>query len=227
MGIHHMDCLEGMHKIPNGSVHCIATDPPYGVSYVTNHRKYDDKDIARPIDNDQKFDADWFAEVFKECHRILADNTHIYVFGSDEVIGEMKAIASKLFTFKNILVWDKKNTSAGDLEGQYGKQAEFILFCHKGRRLLSYRPSSVVSVPRIPPDRMVHSCQKPVSLMAYFIEPSTKRGEVVCDPFLGSGSTFIAARNLGREFIGFETDPKTFAVARNRIRNDSLQTKLF
>lgn len=228
LGIHNVDCLEGMKDIPDGAVQLVATDPPYGISYVTNHRKYDDNDIARPVEKDDKFDESWFTKVISECYRILDDNTHIYVFGSDVVIGDMKKVIEKFFTFKNTLVWDKRNWSAGDLAGQYGKQAEFIIFAQKGRRPLKRgRPSSVISIPRIPPEDMVHSCQKPLSLMAWMIENSTDRGEVVCDPFVGSGTTAIAAEGGGRQFVGFEMDPKTYRVALKRMGDERAQLRLF
>lgn len=228
-GIHLMDCMDGMKQIPDGTVHLVATDPPYGINYVSCHRYNDyESEVARQVNGDESFDPDRFEMWVKEFYRILADDTHLYVFGSDAVIGDQKKIISKFFTFKNIIVWDKQNHTAGDLEGQYGRCTEFLTYAVKGRRALKKgRRPSMISIARVSPDKQVHSCQKPVSLMGFLIENSTDPGEIVCDPFLGSGTTAIAAVNLGRKFIGFENDSKTFEIAQKRLYGDSIQAKLF
>lgn len=229
-----------MASLPEGSVHLVATDPPYGVAYVTNRRKVVDvpggrmdasdntADVARPVENDAKWNPDWFEAVIRACHRILADDTHLYVFGSDAVLGDQKKIIESVFRFKNLIVWDKGVHTAGDLEGAYGKQTEFIIFAQKGRRpLKGGRPPNLISINKVSPDKLVHSCQKPVALMSFLIEHSTDPEEVVCDPFAGSGSTMMAANGLSRKFVGWEIDPKTHSIAVQRMRNDAMQMKLF
>ncbi len=214
-------------KIPDGSVDLIATDPPYGVDYVTNRRKYD-SDVARPVNGDKGFDGALFEVMVREFHRILVPDRHVYIFGSDSVIDEQKRIFKGIFNFKNLLVWDKRVHTSGDLDGAYGKSAEFIIFGHKGRRTLRRnRPSSMISIPKIPHDDLLHSCQKPLALMAFLIENSTDPGEIVCDPFAGSGTTAIAALGSGRQFIGWENDSKTYDIAVKRISEDRMQMKLF
>jgi DNA modification methylase len=226
-GIYLDDCLDGMKLISDGTVDCVITDPPYGINFISNHRKYD-SEVDSPIMNDENFDYDLISNVIKESHRILADNSHIYVFGSDGVIGNIKDIVSRYFTFKNILVWNKGNTGMGDLEGQFGKDCEFIVFAQKGRRLFKNgRPSALITVPRIDPNKLIHSCQKPKLLISYLIEVSTEANELICDPFLGSGTTALASRELGRRFIGFEKDERVYNLASKRLEEDSVQTRLF
>lgn len=226
-GLFLQDCLEGMQSLPPMSVHCVVTDPPYGINFVSCHRKYE-SNVDRAVEGDAKFNEEWFDSVLAECHRILDDNTHIYVFCNDLVIDRMKPVFARRFTFKNILIWNKKNTGMGDLEGQYGKDFELILFGHKGRRLLSgRRHPAIISVPRIDPNQLIHSCQKPLSLISFLIENSTQPGEVVCDPFTGSGTTMIAANGLGRKFVGFEVDKETYDIAVKRVKEDAEQTRLF
>lgn len=239
-GITNADCLEGMKSLPDESVHLVATDPPYGVGYVSNRRKKvqvpggvvdaseNTDDVVRAVENDAKWDPDWFEEVVRSCHRILAQDTHVYIFGSDHVIAEQKKIIQAHFTFKNLIVWDKGVHTAGDLDGAYGKQTEFIIFAQKGRRpLKGGRPANLISVDKVPPDRLLHSCQKPVALMSFLIEHSTDPGEIVCDPFAGSGSTMLAATGLGRKFVGWEIDPRTYQIAVKRLFDDQIQMKLF
>lgn len=246
LGLHLGDCLEGMRSLPSESVHLIATDPPYGIGYVTNHRgdtvrrgvngniletyvsSENTEDVARVVENDAKFDPDFMGPIFRECNRILAPNTHAYFFCADDTLPEFVTLLRESFTVKNVLVWQKGNWTAGDLEGQYGKECEFIVFCHKGRRkLIGGRPSSHIFVPRIDPGSSIHSCQKPTTLMSFLIEHSTVPNEIVCDPFSGSGTTAVAALGLGREFVGWELDPKTYAIAKGRLEADAVQAKLF
>lgn len=230
LGLHLGDCLSGMRSLPAGSVHLIATDPPYGINYVSNHRdeRFDENKIVRAVANDATFDADWFENIVIECHRILANDTHAYFFCADSTLPDMQGLVRKYFTFKNVLTWKKGNWTAGDLEGAYGKECEFVIFAQKGRReLIGGRPSACLTYPRVDPDKSFHSCQKPTALMAFLIEHSTREGEVVCDPFTGSGTTAISAIGSGRKFIGWELDPKTYDIARGRLEADAIQAKLF
>lgn len=221
------DCVDGLKKLEDRSVHCILTDPPYGINYVSNHRKFE-SDVARPVENDASFDPAFFDTVFAECHRALAENTHAYFFCADDTLPEFVLALRKYFTIKNVLTWRKGNWTAGDLEGAYGKECEYIIFAHKGRRPLKRgRPSSYIYFPRVDPDKAVHSCQKPVPLMGFLIENSTDPGEVVCDPFAGSASTAIAALGLGRKFVGWEVDPKTYEIAQTRLGEMAAQASLF
>lgn len=229
-GLFFGDCLVEMGKLPDGCVDLIATDPPYGINYVTNHRNkdFDNRDISRAVQNDGSWDDEWFGNVVDESYRILRIDSHAYFFCPDETLPAMVQNIRRKFLFKNILVWKKGNWTAGDLEGAYGKECEFIIFAHKGRRpLIGGRPSSHLAYPRVSPDKTLHSCQKPVPLMSYLIEHSTHPDEIVCDCFAGSGSTAVAALGLGRKFIGWENDKKTFDIAQSRLAQESQQTRLF
>lgn len=234
------DCLEGMKSIPDESVHLICTDPPYGVGYVTNRRKTvevpggvmdaleNTKDVVRPVANDAVWNPDWFKVVVEECCRVLHDDTHFYSFVSDVLLSEHVRIIKDCFQLKNILVWDKGTHTAGDLEGSYSKRTEFIIFAHKGRRLLKNgRPENLIQINKVAPDRLLHNCEKPLLLMSMLIESSTDPGEIVCDPFVGSGTTLLAARGLGRQYLGWEVDPKNYEIAEKRLYEDSIQMKLF
>jgi site-specific DNA-methyltransferase (adenine-specific) len=118
-------------------------------------------------------------------------------------------------TVKTPIVWDKGNHTAGDLVGDYGCQVELILFAHKGRHVLREgRPANLWRVPRDPAGG--HPTPKPVSLMARCIIHSTDRGDIVLDPFMGSGSTGVAAVENARHFIGIEIEPKYYDIARRR-----------
>lgn len=114
----------------------------------------------------------------------------------------------------------------GDLTGDYGCQCEFILFAHKGRHnLLCGRKSNIWRVPRDKAGE--HPTPKPVALMANCIRNSTNVNDLVLDPFMGSGSTGVAAVQEGRHFIGVELEHEYFDIACRRIEGALRAPQLF
>ena len=127
---------------------------------------------------------------------------------------------------KTPIVWDKGNWTSGDLAGDYGNQCELILFAHKGRhKLKDGRPSNLWRVSRDPAGE--HPTPKPVALMARCIHNSVDKGGVVLDPFMGSGSTGVAAIREGCHFIGIELEPKYFDISCRRIEAEDNQLSIF
>ena len=208
------DCLEVMDKLikQNVKVDAIITDPPYGMDYRSNYRKEKYEKISN--DNDLSFLDDFF----QKCDKLLKDDTHIYCFCSWHHIDKFKIAFEKYFTLKNIIVWEKNNTSMGDLKGSYAPKHEFVLFGHKGRRLRNgKRLPDVLQANRT--GNKLHPTQKPISLLQIFIEQSSDENEIILDPFMGSGSTGVAVLNTNRKFIGIELDEKYFNIAKDRLEN--------
>lgn len=208
------DCLEIMDKlIEEGiKVDAVITDPPYGMDFKSNYRKEKYEKIKN--DNDLSF----LDEYFQKCNMLLKDNTHIYCFCSWHHVDKFKIAFEKYFTLKNIIVWEKNNTSMGDLKGSYAPKYEFILFGHKGRRLRNgKRLPDVIQAKRT--GNKLHPTQKPVDLLEIFIKQSTNENDVILDSFMGSGSTGVACMNTNRKFIGIELDKGYFNVAKERIEN--------
>lgn len=206
------DCLELIKKIPDGSVDLVVTDPPYGMNFQSNYRKekYD------KIDNDKTLD--WLDEYVSELYRIMKDNTAVYCFCSWHNIDIFKQTFEKYFKLKNIIVWEKNNTSMGDLKGSYAPKYELVLFAHKGRRLLNgFRYPDIIQAKRT--GNQHHPTEKPVDLLEIFIGESSDENNIVFDGFMGSGSTGVAALNLNRHFIGIELDKKYYETAKSRIEN--------
>ncbi len=215
------DCLVEMTKIPDKYVDLILTDPPYGMSYQSARR------TATPQYEKIEGDADlkWLKPFLKEAYRVLKDNTHIYLFCNDYAISEFKKEMEDVgFTVKRTMVWVKNNHTSGDLEGDYGNKTEFILFAHKGRRLLNgKRDTNVLQAKREATD--YHPTQKPIDLMEYLIEKSSNKDEVVLDPFMGAGSTCIASKRLNRAYIGIELNKEYHKIAQERL--NALPDSLF
>lgn len=204
------DCLELMKDIPDGSVDMILTDPPYGMEYRSNYRveKYNN------IKNDNNMD--WVETFVDEMYRVSNDNTAHYLFTSFHNIDIFKQAIERKFKVKNLLTWVKNNTSMGDLKGDFAPKTEFIIFFHKGRRLINgKRDSNVLNYKKT--GNVLHPTQKPVDMTEYLIGKFSDEGDVILDPFMGSGTTGVACKNLNRSFIGIELDENYFDIAKKRI----------
>lgn len=206
------DCLEVMDRlIKEGvKVDCILADPPYGMNFKSNYRKNKYEKIKS--DNNLNF----LPLLFNKLYKILNDNSHIYCFCSWHNIDKFKIEFEKYFKLKNIIVWEKNNTSMGDLKGSYAPKHEFILYGHKGRRLRNgFRYADIIKAKRT--NNKLHPTQKPVDLLELLLKQSTNKNEIVLDCFMGSGSTGVACANTGRKFIGIELDNNYFDIASKRI----------
>ena len=210
--LYHGDCLEVMKDIPDGSVDMTLTDPPYGMSFQSDYRKnkYD------KIKGDS--DLDWLDDFVNEIYRVSKSNTAHYVFCSFHHIDKFKQAIEHKFKIKNILTWVKNNTSMGDLKGDFAPKTEFVIFFHKGRKLINgKRDSNVLEFKRT--QNKLHPTQKPVDMLEFMIEKFSDESEVILDPFMGSGSTGVACLNTNRNFIGIELDETYFNLAKERINN--------
>ena len=213
------DCLEVMKNIPDKSVDLVVTDPPYLMNYQSNRRKKEDR--FDKIKND-KNNYSLIQEYFKECYRIMDDNTAIYCFCSWHNIDFFKSEFEKNFKLKNIIVWCKNNHGTGDLKGSYAPKHEFVLFGHKGRTLLrEKRIADVIECAKIPSKKLTHPTEKPQELLEIFIKNSSDIGDTVFDGFMGTGSCGMVCRkeDINRKFIGIELDEEFFKIAKNRIEN--------
>jgi len=128
-------------------------------------------------------------------------------------------LANTKFILKSEIVWDKIIHGMGDLAGAFAPQHENILFATKGRYEFSgNRPTTIVRHRRVLPEELVHPAEKPVGLLGKLIHAITITGEVVLDPFCGSGTTCVAAKMLGRNYIGIDISEEYCEIARQRLR---------
>ena len=210
------DCFEGMKLIPDESIDLIVTDPPYGMNYQSSRRTDKFLKIA------QDTSLDWVHDCFKNIFRILKPNTHAYLFCNEYSMDTFRSSLKQCgFDLKRMLIWIKNNHTSGDLDGDYGNQTEYILFVHKGRKPLNgKRDTNIIKLPRVA--NLNHPTEKPVSLFQYLIEKSSNKGQVVCDPFMGSWTTARACKDLGRNFIGFELEEAYCKVGEQRLAQENL-----
>ena len=208
------DCLERMKEIESGSIDMILTDPPYGMEFQSNRRVVKEK--FNKIKNDKS--VNWLPDFISECYRVMDDNSAIYCFCSWHKIDIFKQEIEKLFKIKNIIVWVKNNHGSGDLRGAYAPKHEFVIYAHKGRSFFrGKRVPDVMEYPKIHSSKLQHPTEKNTDMLELFVENNSDNGQTILDPFMGSGSTGVAAKNLNRNFIGIELDEHYFQVAKQRI----------
>ena len=220
------DCLDVMGRIPDGSIDLVVTDPPYGINYYSNwskDREYRESvKSVEGIRNDGADNIDFLSEVISELDRVLKDDRHLYWFTRWDRVHVHLPILEKHFKLKNAIIWKKNNWSMGDLQGAYAGQYEVILFAQKGRRILNEvdgrkRHPDILEYDRVPASRLRHSHEKPEELIEFLIQKSSNEGEIVLDPFAGSGTTAVCATKLCRGFITTELDGEYFEIAKRRI----------
>ena len=133
--LHNGDCLEIMKQIPDKSIDLVLTDPPYLMSYSSSRRKNKTHRYCSPILNDSN--EELICQYIKECHRILKDNSAMYIFFNSNKVEIFKIELQKYFNIKNIIIWVKNNWTAGDLKASFGKQYEMIILVNKGRKIIN------------------------------------------------------------------------------------------
>jgi DNA modification methylase len=146
----------------------------------------------------------------------LADQAHVYIFTNDRNEPEARGAAEAAgLDFHRLLIWDKV---AAPPNRWYQQTCEFVVFLKKGKAYRIANPSTKSLQSLFQRDESDHPTEKPVELCRLYIENSTAPGELVLDPFAGSGTTGVAALQSGRRFVGCELDPKWFEVACDRLR---------
>jgi len=215
--LHEGDALEWLTGLPTESVDLLVTDPPYeslekhrarGTTTRLKHSKASSNDWFRTIPNES------FPALFAQIHRVLHRDRHFYLFCDQETLFAAKPAAEAAgFKFWKFLVWDKRRIGMGY---HYRSRHELVVFFEKGkRRLNDLGVPDVIEVPRI---HRGYPTEKPPEVAEVLVRQSTAPGEVVCDPFMGSGSTGVAAIRLGRRFIGNDLEPSALDLATSRLR---------
>lgn len=212
--VHHCDALTLLRALPSDFCECIVTDPPYGIGDVVSARRLPEerfKDVA----NNNKIYATWL----KDLHRVAKPSAAVYMFASWKNFAEWRTKLETVgFIIRDCLVWDKVIHGSSGLTTHYGPQHEFIIYAIKEYHYINYpRPTNILRFQRVNPMDLKNPYEKPVSLIERLIRVSSNPGDIILDPFIGSGTTAVAARNLGRHFIGCDISPEYVAIARDRL----------
>lgn len=151
----------------------------------------------------------------------------MYLFCNCDNVDYFKQELEKAgFNIKNMIIWVKNNHTAGDLQAQFGKQYEIIFLVNKGRCLFNgKRITDVWFFNKVVGDAQIHQNEKPVDLLEQCILKHSDEKDVIFDGFMGSGSTGVACKNTGRNFIGIELDEHYYKIACDRINNTTVRKK--
>lgn len=228
ISIFHNDAILFLKNLPTSSVDLIITDPAYsGMNQMLKLGR--GKIIGKYAEAGQE-GAKWFEEFhdteenyeafLKECYRVLKNNRHIYIMFDSYSLLSLAPIARKIFDIKNVLCWDKANIGLGHY---YRRRHEFILFASKGKRPLNSK--NIPDVWKI--KRVVASAyptQKPTEVFELMLLASANEDYIVCDPFMGSGSSAIAAIKMNCKFLGCDISQKAITFTKTRVEH-YLKTK--
>ena len=231
--IYNEDCMVGMKKIPDASIDLIATDVPYRITSRGNAGSSGgmmQKDLSMKgkifEDNDIKIE-----EYLPEFYRILKEKSHCYIMCNHiNLTHFLKVIDESNFHFIKCLVWVKDNKIMGSF---YMNQFEYIIMLRKGgAKIVNNCGISDVLMFANKKDKdkngqNLHDSQKPVGLFQTLISQSSKKSATILDPFMGSGTTAIAAIREKRNFIGFELNKEYYDKACKRIKLEQAQLTLF
>ena len=210
------DAVDWLRTLPSDSVDLVITDPAYeslekhraiGTTTRLKHSKASSNDWFTIFPNTR------FEELFREIYRVLERDRHFYLFCDQETAFLAKPIGEAVgFKFWKPLIWDKKRIGMGY---HYRSRYELILFFEKGKRRLSD-----LGVPDILEFPRVHNgypTEKPVGVSEVLIRQSSKPGELVIDPFMGSGSVGVAAMQAGARFWGSDICREAVDITRERL----------
>ena len=211
--IYNMDCLIGMQHIPPNSIDLIITDPPYGenVGYGRNKKK---------ILGNESIEINY--RMLEICYFRLKNNSSVYLFTNWKKVDKIKnfVVSQRKYKIKTILTIVKNNIGMGqDFRNQY----ELCFVLEKGKPKYNFKNfSTVQQMGYIEHNEDTHPHQKDVNLIRKLIEHSSKQGDLILDPFMGSGTTAVACKQLNRNFIGFEIDKRYYEIAKQRLEQDTL-----
>ena len=228
--IRHGDCLEVLRDLPDNSVDAIITDPPYGMEEFSKSRDHGRARFGRANHVDDGWDKAANAyplleEFLKESERVLKKKGNLLVFCSFENIGNLVEAAPKKLYYKTCGVWHKKNPIPINMKVRYVNSLEAWVHWVNGAKTGSFNCNgkpvhNFIETGLTPAGEKKHgkhTTQKPLSVMEWFVDTLTEPDDLILDPFAGSGSTLVAAKRLGRRFVGVEIDPVYVEIARARI----------
>ncbi len=210
------DAVKWLRTLPDASVDLLITDPPY--ESLEKHRAVG---TTTRLKHSKASSNAWFSifpnarfgELFSEVYRVLAPNSHFYLYCDHETAFFAKPVGERAgFRFWKPLIWDKRKIGMGY---HYRARYEMILFFEKGkRRLHDLGVPDIIEHPRI---HRGYPAQKPEGVSQVLITQSSEPGQLVVDPFMGSGSVGVAALREGRCFGGNDLCGEAVEISRERL----------
>ncbi len=228
--VYHQNCLEGLAKLNNEVADLVFTDPPYyqrraqNIKGLKNH-----KDVITEFDFDGYHSEEayllFLEEVLCECYRVAKPGASGYLWCGDDYVSYINRIVEKVgFQFRKVIHWHKTNPfPAIYTRKMFANSMELMVHFSKGSpKTWNHKPVNemhnfIESPICMGAERTTHKTQKPLRVCIPFIEISSNPGELVLDPFMGSGSTAIASLKTKRNFIGYELNREYCQIIEGRL----------
>lgn len=209
------DCLELMKELPDNSIDLVLTDPPYGIGigdkvggdkpFGNKRKKSTGKNTIKAKEqisfNDSTIPE---KETFNEMFRI---SKHQIIFGGNYFLDYLPSTSC-------MIVWDKDNS------GNFADCELAWTSFNSAVRMFKFRWNGMLQEDMKNKEERVHPTQKPIPLFKWILENYSNEGDLILDPFLGSGTTLRACRETNRNGIGFEKEAKYEPIIRKRIMAD-------
>lgn len=227
--VHRMDAIEGLRKIKDDSVDLMITDPPYNIAssarrtisrgkIVRTSELYGKWDTYHPFDYELLI-----MQVITNAYRILKPGGSLYIFAAVQQQGLINDNAgSRGFTYRNHVAIIKKNPLPQFNKNNWRNAIELCSYFTKGKmrtfNFLSQQECINIFPYAIAHKQTTHPTEKPLALIERLVRVGSNKGDLVVDPFMGSGTTAVACAKLGRQFIGFERESDYISMARKRLR---------
>ena len=213
------DCLDTLDKMIDKGVQvdCIVTDPPYKVTSRGGRTSAGGMMLNKEVRKGTVFKhnnihiSDWLYKLYA----ILKESGHCYIMTNNKNLYPfLQEIDKSDFKLIKTMVWVKDNKI---MSQAYMSQFEFILFLRKGKfkKINNCGTSDILEFKN--PKNKKHPSEKPIDLLETLILNSSDENDLILDPFMGSGSTLVACKNLNRRGIGIELDKEYFEIAQDRI----------
>ena len=250
------DCLKVLKEMPNESIDLIVTDCPYKIvaggikqnlkgnepSGILNGRRFiaDNSKLSQKwlpknslntpcavrqgkmFDNNDIEFEDWLPELY----RVLKQNSHCYIMINGRNLKDLWQKAENVgFVWQNILVWDKGNATPNSY---YMQSVEYILFLRKGKAkyINDMGSKTLISIPNII-GKKIHPTEKTIALFKHLVENSSKKGDLILDPFAGSCPLAVACYETDRNFICIDIDKDFIKAGKERYNIKTAQGRLF
>ena len=240
--IYNEDCLETMERIPDNSIDLIVTSPPYNKGFYANKNAKQSKvwntlngrKIAYDSFSDDMFPWDyenWQKAVISECIRILKPSGSLFYNHKDIIYKGLIVPPKWVYDFKvrQQIIWDRQSSCM--IDPHYFMPAnEWIYWIVKDEKKVFFdkeKSSFRTNIWRMNVDKNPHPAPFPYIMAANIINCCSKEGDIVYDPFMGSGTTALASIKLGRQYIGSEISEKYVQMANDKIKIEQSQLTLF
>ena len=214
------NCIDEMAKMEAESIDLIIADPPFGIDLDKSETAGKTRDTTYPVSDDEFTIMDMMDKAFTQMFRVLKEDRHAYIFYGCQHYDTIKKLLEKhgFEVHPRPNIWDKLSGGFPSQSVNFTSSYEPFFYCSKGKRKLNGTPRDVFPIKRVPPQYKIHPTEKPTELLRTLVKLSSLPGERVLDPFAGSGSTLVAAKELNRVGIGIELDVKYHANIVNRLK---------